>query len=94
MPRVRYRDSYRTWSCPSSCIKSLSRHVAIAVVLLAGAHQLDPPVELPEHGRVVVFPEFEEFNRVGKSEEVRRRRTLRNKCGRDKRNFEMSALIL
>ena len=26
-------------------------------------HQLDHPVELPEHGRVMVYPEFEEFNR-------------------------------
>ena len=27
-------------------------------------HQLDRPLEYPEHGRVVVQPEFEEFNRV------------------------------
>ena len=26
-------------------------------------HPLDHPVKLPEHGRVVVYPEFEEFNR-------------------------------
>ena len=26
-------------------------------------HQLDHPVKLPEHGRVLVYPEFEEFNR-------------------------------
>ena len=26
-------------------------------------HQLDHPVELLEHGRVMVYPEFEEFNR-------------------------------
>ena len=26
-------------------------------------HQLDHPVKLPEHGRVVVYTEFEEFNR-------------------------------
>ena len=26
-------------------------------------HQLDHPVKLPEHGRVMVYPEFEEFNR-------------------------------
>ena len=26
-------------------------------------HQLDHPVKLSEHGRVVVYPEFEEFNR-------------------------------
>ena len=28
-----------------------------------GPHPLDHPVKLPEHGRVVVYPEFEEFNR-------------------------------
>ena len=26
-------------------------------------HPLDHPVKIPEHGRVVVYPEFEEFNR-------------------------------
>ena len=26
-------------------------------------HQLDPPGKLPEHGQVMVYPEFEEFNR-------------------------------
>ena len=26
-------------------------------------HQLNHPVKLPEHGRVMVYPEFEEFNR-------------------------------
>ena len=25
-------------------------------------HQLDHPVKLPEHGRVMVYPEFEKFN--------------------------------
>ena len=26
-------------------------------------HQLDQPLKLPEHGRVVVYPDFEDFNR-------------------------------
>ena len=62
MPRGKCCDSHRTRSCPSFCVKPLSRHLSLRYFPLV-PHQLDHPVKLPEHGRVMVYPKFKEFNR-------------------------------
>ena len=63
MRRVRCRDSCRTRSCPCYCANLYPGISPSLRYFPLVPHQLDHPVKFPEHGRVMVYPEFEEFNR-------------------------------
>ena len=45
-------------------VQNLYRRISLSLRYFSLVpHQLDHPVELPEHDRVMVYPEFEEFDR-------------------------------
>ena len=63
MPRGKCRDSYRPRPCPSF-VQNLYHGISPSLRYFPLVpHPFDHPVKLPEHGRVVVYHEFEEFNR-------------------------------
>ena len=62
MPREKCRDIYRTQSCPSCANLYHGISPSLRYFPLV-PHQLHHPVKHPEHGRVVVYPGFKEFNR-------------------------------
>ena len=58
---MRCRDSSSTQPCPSFCAEHLSLYFAMWYLPLV-PHQLDYPVEFPEHSSVMLQPEFDEFD--------------------------------
>ena len=62
MLRVRYHDSFRTRSYPFF-VQNIHRDISPPLWYFPLVrYQLDHPVELPEHGRVMVQPKYEEFD--------------------------------
>ena len=50
--------------CPVLLVQNLYHRISPSLRYFSLVpHQLDHPAKLPEHGRVMVYPDFEDFNR-------------------------------